>query len=127
MHEIQFSLRPACRQKQETTAPESGRGRLPRITEVLALTLQFEDMIRRGLAKDYADLARLGCLSKERICQIMRLIWLAPDLQQEVLMLPRTVRGRFPVNEVTLRKIASRMLWSEQREAWGPLATQNPR
>jgi hypothetical protein len=85
------------------------------------LALQFEDMIRRGLAKDYADLARLGCLSKERICQIMRLIWLAPDLQQEVLMLPRTVRGRFPVNEVALRGIASMMLWIEQRRRWEEL------
>ena len=127
MHEIQFSLRPARRERKAMDAPEPGRGRLPRITEVLALALQFEDMIRRGLAKDYADLARLGCLSKERICQIMRLIWLAPDLQQEVLMLSRSVRGRFAVNEVTLRGIASKMLWSEQREAWARLATENPR
>ena len=124
MNAIQFQLRPVRSTKKETTVD---RGKLPRITEVLALALQFQDMIRRGLAKDYADLARLGCLSKERISQIMRLIWLAPDLQQEVLMLPRTVRGRFPVNEVTLRGIASRMLWTEQREAWGRLVTQNPR
>jgi hypothetical protein len=127
MHEIQFSLRPARRDRKAIHAPESGRGRLPRVTEVLALALQFEDLIRRGLAKDYADLARLGCLSKERVSQIMRLIWLAPDLQQEVLMLPRTPRGRFPVNEVTLRRIASMMLWTEQREAWGRLPAQNPR
>jgi hypothetical protein len=84
-------------------------------------------MIRRGLAKDYAELGRLGCLSKERISQIMRLIWLAPDLQQEVLMLPRTPRGRFPVNEVTLRGVASKMLWREQREAWGGLVAQSLR
>jgi hypothetical protein len=97
------------------------------VAEVLALALQFDDMIRRGVAKDHADLARLGCISKERISQIMRLVWLAPDIQQEILSLPRTPRGRFPVGEVALRKIASMMLWAEQRAAWGWLAAQNLR
>ena len=117
MHQIQFQLRPR-RTKKETRAPLADRGKLPRIAEVLALAIQFDDMIRRGLAKDYSDLARLGCISKERISQIMRLLWLAPDIQQEILTLPRSPRGRFPVDEVVLRQVASTMLWAEQREAW---------
>jgi hypothetical protein len=118
MNAIQFQLRPARNTKKEAAVD---RGKLPRITEVLALALQFDDMIRRGVAKDHADLARLGCISKERISQIMRLVWLAPDIQQEVLTLPRTPRGRCHVGEVALRKIASMMLWAEQREAWSQL------
>ncbi|MDR3742604.1 MAG: hypothetical protein P4L40_26595, partial [Terracidiphilus sp.] len=92
MNEIQFQLRPrrTKQDKQETVVP---RGKLPRIAEVLALAISFDDMIRRGLAKDHSDLARLGCISKERISQIMRLIWLAPDIQQEILTMPRTPRG----------------------------------
>ena len=120
MNEIQFQLRPrrAKQDKQETVVP---RGKLPRIAEVLALAISFDDLIRRGLAKDHSDLARLGCISKERISQIMRLIWLAPDIQQEILSMPRTPRGRFSVGEVALRRLASKMLWSEQREEWGRL------
>jgi hypothetical protein len=124
MNAIQFQLRPTrCTTKEAAV----DRGRLPRVTEVLALALQFDDMIRRGVARDHADLARLGCISKERISQIMRLVWLAPDIQQEVLTLPRTPRGRCPVGEVALREIASMMLWAEQRAAWGRVAAQNLR
>ena len=74
MNEIQFQLRPR-RAKEEATETSTPRGRLPRIAEVLARAIGFDDMIRRGLAKDHSDLARLGCISKERISQVMRLLW----------------------------------------------------
>ena len=115
---IQFQLRPGRDAKK---AASVDRGRLPRITEVLALAIQFDDMMRHGVAKDHADLARLGCISKERISQIMRLVWLAPEIQQEILTLPRTPRGLFPVGEVALRQVASKMLWAEQRAVWARL------
>jgi hypothetical protein len=123
MHEIQFQLRP-LRVKEDKAATLASRGKLPRITEVLSLAIGFEDMIRRGLAKDHSDLARLGCISKERISQIMRLAWLAPDIQQEIMTLPRTPRGRCHVGEVALRQIASKMLWGEQRTACSKLTSQ---
>ena len=123
MHSIQFQLRPVRDAKKAATVDH---GRLPRITEVLALAIQFDDMIRRGVAKDHTGLARLGCISKERISQIMRLVWLAPDIQQEILTLARTPRGRFHVGEVALREIASIVLWADQRVAWVRLTSQNP-
>lgn len=116
MNEIQFQLRPRGKQHADVRMPE--RGNRPRVAEVLALAIGFDDLIRRGLARDHADLARLGCISKERISQIMRLLWLAPDIQQEILTLPRTPRGRFQIGEVALREIASMRLWGEQRVAW---------
>jgi len=119
MNEVQFQLRPRGKREADVTVPD--RGKRPRIAEVLALAIGFDDLIRRGLARDHADLARLGCISKERISQIMRLLWLAPDIQQEILTLPRTPRGRYQVGEVALRKVASMRLWSEQRVAWGRL------
>ena len=121
MHEIQFQLRPHA--KKEAAARGTERGKRPRVAEVLALAIGFDEMIRRGLAKDHSDLARLGCISKERVSQIMRLVWLAPDIQQEILTLPRTSLGRFHVGEVTLRRVASKMVWGEQREAWARCAT----
>lgn len=124
MNEIQFQLRPRCK-REAPKAPIVERGKLPRISEVLSLAIQFDDMIRRGVATDHADLARLGCISQERISQIMRLLWLAPDIQQEILTLPRTPRGRFHVGEVALRQIASKMFWREQRRLWAGLAADH--
>ena len=47
--------------------PTSRRGRLPRITQVLAMALQFQEMIDQGEISRHTDLALLGCVSRERI------------------------------------------------------------
>ena len=88
---------------------------------MLALAIQFQDMIQRGDARDYADLARLGCLTRERMSQIMELVWLAPDIQQEILEFPPNRTARFPISEVATRRIAARLDWGEQRELWRKL------
>jgi hypothetical protein len=119
--EIQFPLHAAVRPTGTpgtSDAPPSGNGRLPRVTQVMALAIHFLEMIQRGDARDYADLARLGCLTRERMSQIMELIWLAPDIQQEILAYPPTEAGRFPLSEVAVRKIAGSLSWTEQRHAW---------
>ena len=97
--EIQFRLHPTGRAADSgapSDAPRPTVGRLPRVTQVMALAIQFQDMIQRGEARDYADLARLGCLTRERMSQIMELVWLAPDIQQEILEFPPRAATRFP-------------------------------
>ena len=130
--EIQFRLHPAPRgpkpgKKREEQAPAAAPapGRLPRITQLLALAIQFQEMIRCSDAKDYAELGRLGGLCRERISQIMKLIWLAPDIQIEILYLPPVPGGRFPVSESALRKVAGCLDWREQRERWRELKVAN--
>ena len=125
--EIQFRLHAQDGRRRSTgpsDAPPSGNGRLPRVTQVMALAIQFQDMIQRGEARDYADLARLGCLTRERMSQIMELIWLAPDIQQEILDLPPTRGGRYPISELTMRNIASLFSWVEQRAEWARLKSK---
>jgi hypothetical protein len=126
--EVKVSLRPTVREISRPTkknvsavAPPQKSGRFPRVAQVLALALQFQEMIDRGEIHGYADLARLGCVSRERISQIMILTWLAPDIQQEILMLPPTPGGRFPVCEEMLHPIARLALWEAQREPWRKL------
>lgn len=118
--EIRISLHTKLRPDSDGAerAPSPRVGRLPRITQVLALAIHLEDMIRRGEAKDYADLARLSCLCRERISQIVRLNYLAPDIQVELLYLPPTTSGRFPISETALRKIANLLSWNDQRREW---------
>jgi hypothetical protein len=121
--EIQFTLRTKLRPAGDSTerVPSRSIGRLPRITQVVALAIHLEDMIKRGEAKDYADLARLSCLCRERISQIARLNYLAPDIQVELLYLPPTTSGRFPISETAVRKIANLLSWVEQRREWKAL------
>jgi hypothetical protein len=121
--EIRFNLRTKVRPASDATEEVPARrvGRLPRITQVLALAIHLEDMIRRGEAKDYADLARLSCLCRERISQIVRLNYLAPDIQVELLYLAPTTSGRFPISETALRKIANLLSWTDQRREWKAL------
>jgi hypothetical protein len=93
--EIQFSLRAIPSREiggSDTSRPSSGR--LPQITRVLALAIHFDDMISKGDAKDYADIARLSCVCRERVSQVMRLNYLAPDIQVELLYLPPVPAGR---------------------------------
>lgn len=119
--EIQFRLHPTGRAADSGAPPDAPRstvGRLPRITQVMALAIQLQDMIQRGNARDYADLARLGCITRERMSQVMELIWLAPDIQREILEFPPNKTGRFPVSEVAARRVAESLAWAEQREAW---------
>ena len=65
--------------------------------------------------------ARPGGLTRERISQIMKLAWLAPDIQMEILYLSPVPGGRFPISEVAARKIAEAFSWAEQREQWSKL------
>jgi hypothetical protein len=121
--EIQFPLHTPLRsvapETAETAPPEPGR--LPRVTRVLALAIQFQEMLRTGEVCDCADLARLAGLTRERISQIMKLAWLAPDIQLEVLYFPPVSGVHFPVRERALRAISDRMDWVEQRDIWAKL------
>jgi len=121
--EIRFSLRTKLRPSSEATeqVPSRRIARLPRVTQVLALAIHLEEVIRRGEAKDYADLARLSCLCRERISQIVRLNYLAPDIQVELLYPPPTINSRFPVSETALRKVANLLSWADQRGDWKAL------
>jgi len=109
--------------RQEMQAGESPRtpcerGRVPRVAKLLALAHRFEHLVRNGEVADCAELARLGCVSRARISQIMSLLSLAPDLQEEVLFLPRTQRGRDPIQMRHLLPIAQVADWKIQRQLW---------
>ena len=115
--EVQIQLRrPAGVERPATAA----RGRLPQVTRVLALAIYFDEMIRRGEARDYADVGRLSCLCRERVSQVMRLLYLAPEIQMELLY-ARPVSGRYPISETVVRKIANLLSWEDQRKEWARL------
>jgi hypothetical protein len=93
-------------------------GRLPRIARLMALAIKFDRMIRDGVVTDYADLARLGLVTRARMTQIMNLLNLAPDIQEEILFLPRNGGGKDPVAERNLRPLTRIVSWVRQRKLW---------
>lgn len=60
---------------------------VPRISRLMALAIHFDGLIREGVVRDYADLSRLGGVSRARITQIMNLLNLPPWKQEELLFL----------------------------------------
>jgi hypothetical protein len=111
-------------QAGEPTKTPCERGRVPRVAKLLALAHRFESLVRDGQVYDYAELARLGRVSRARISQIMSLLSLATDLQEQVLFLPRTQRGRDPIQMRHLLPIARVPDWKVQRQLWAALASR---
>jgi hypothetical protein len=92
--------------------------RLARVARLMALALRFEMLVRNGAVANYAELALLGHVSCARISQILNLLYLAPDIQEELLFLTRQARGRNPIHLARLQSIAAQFDWAKQRRQW---------
>ena len=110
--------RPA--KSKQTVAPAPPR--IPRIARLMALAVKFQNMIDRGAVRDYADLARLGCVSRARITQIMNLLNLASDIQEQLLDLPSQHGHRGTLSETHIRRVSKIIDWAEQHQVWRKLS-----
>ena len=97
--------------------PEPLGPQLPRIARLMALAIKLDGMWQANDGLSYAELARLGHVSRARLTQIMNLLQLAPDIQERLLFLPPVVKGRDELNESALRKLSRYYDWAEQRQA----------
>lgn len=107
--------------KELTGGPEATPptlGCVPRVSRLLALAITMDDLCRRGEVTDYAELARLAQVTRARMTQIMSLLLLAPDIQEEILFLPRASNCRDTVQEKAVRPIAAVPDWRKQRVMW---------
>jgi len=100
----------AGRPKREAAPPPP---RIPRITRLMALAIKFQDMIDRGEVKDYADLARLGYVTRARVTQIMNLLLLAPSIQERII----DCRNAPYAAEPEIRRIVRDVHWGDQNRA----------
>jgi hypothetical protein len=87
----------------------------------MALALRFEELVRSGAIRDYAELARLGQVSRARLTQVMNLLHLAPDLQEQILFLPPALKGRDPIHLQDLQTLAALLDWQSQRRRWNEM------
>ena len=113
-NEIEVLIRSKGGERRRRETKVAPLPRVPRVTRLMALAIKFQGMIDRGEVRDYADLARLGCVTRARLTQIMNLTLLAPDIQEALLG-----EGARGVTERDLREVAAVVDWGEQRRRWG--------
>jgi hypothetical protein len=92
----------------ETSVP----GRQAKTSRLIALALRFETLLQDGAAKDHAEVARWGGVTRSRISQILNLRNLAPAIQEE-LLLEQPGRG-LPITERTLQRLTQQLDWRQQ-------------
>jgi len=92
--------------------------RVPKIALLLALGHHFEHLVRDGVAKDFAEIARRTGLTRARVTQIVNLVLLAPDIQEVIFHMEPDVHGEDPVHERSLRAVVAVPDWSRQRLLW---------
>ena len=83
----------------------------------MALAIRCDMLLRSGIIRDCAELARLAHVSRARVSQVMALLNLAPDLQEQLLSL----KPGAALDERQLRAVARHMEWHTQRELWAKL------
>ncbi len=106
---VEFTMRATKRPSAPIT--ESA----PRLTRLLALAHRWNRLVDEGVATNYAEIARLMRLSRARVTQIVDLSFLAPDIQDEILL------GDADATEREIREIARAPEWDEQRRLWRSL------
>jgi len=117
MSEVTYALDFAVRHRggHQSEHPcrgwKASQGAIPRLGRLMALAIRLEGLIRQQTITDYAAVARRGRVTRARMSQIMKLLNLAPDLQEQILFLPELPH----LNERNLRPVVSRIDWHEQR------------
>jgi len=106
--------------------PEPPAGRTPRVSRLMALAIHFDRLLRKGKVRDQSELARLAHVTQPRMTQIMNLNHLAPDIQEQLLILPMVMEWRDPIHERLLRPITRNPCWREQRQAWRLIVPATP-
>jgi hypothetical protein len=93
-----------------------------RLAIMLALAHKIQQAIDRGIVRNRAEVARRLGLTRARLTQLLDLIWLAPEIQEQILF-AESVDGQEPTTERALRAVAHAGTWSGQRAiaaGWEP-------
>ena len=101
------------KRKSDRVAEES-KGRVPRISKLMALAIRYDQMLSDGVVQSQTELAELLHVSQPRMTQIMNLLHLAPEIQEEILFLVEVGEGRAPISERELRKGSTTVFWKDQ-------------
>ena len=112
---VRFGNEPRYRQEAPTPATEARPEAVvperyaSRTAKYLAMAHRMDALLRDGTLRDYAHAAAWLGVSKNRANTISRLIHLAPEIQEAVLL------GETAASEHRLREVAREAVWGEQQ------------
>jgi hypothetical protein len=87
---------------------------LPGLTRLLAHARRWSQLIDEGATKDYAEFVSTVDLSSAWVTQIMNMLYLAPEIQEDILS-GEIMR---PISERIARSLTRVPEWTKQRMAW---------
>ena len=114
---VKFAKARTKRPKAAQGAPDPVQASGPtRLARMLALAHYIERLVEAGELSGYAEAAKALGLTRARVTQVMDLLYLAPDIQEEILALADAAAS-CPKHR-SLLPIAATAAWSEQRRLW---------
>ena len=93
----------------------------PLLRQHLVLAYQIQGVIDEDPDKTLKQIAEWIGFSPARITQIMNLLFLAPDIQEEILL--SEDKMLFYLSELKVEKIAQEVDWRKQKEIWKEIAS----
>ena len=97
-------------------------GRVPRVTKLMALAIRLEKLVREGALRNYAEVAKLGHVTRARATQIMNLNCLAPNIQELILTADPELLAR--LSDRKLRPLAAELDWSKQHAMFDAITAE---
>lgn len=112
---VDFAVK--SKRKSDRTAEEP-RGRVPRISKLMALAIRYDQMLSDGVVQSQTELAELLHVSQPRMTQIMNLLHLSPEIQEEILFFSEITTGMDQCTERDLRRVVAQRNWNDQVQHW---------
>ena len=98
--------------------PDTPQAKIPRISRLMAIAIHCGELLRTGHVTNQSELARYASITPARLTQILTLLNLAPDIQEQILFLPKTTSDREHIQEKDVRRIAMELDRSQPRKLW---------
>ena len=120
--QVRFSRGPKGKRRVQTeerssdskATPTEAPPNVPKITRLLVLGYHFERLVRDGVVKDYAEIARLTGLSRARVTQIVNLTMFAPEIQERILLVDKVEALGRATHEQGFCQVVKHVEWGRQ-------------
>ena len=94
----------------------------PRVTELLRKAIEWQRQLDAGEVQNKTEIARREGISRARVTQVMSLLRLAPEFQEQILTMSKTIRKP----EITERRLRPIINGTEGARQEGPIASLMP-
>lgn len=89
---------------------------VPQLRQNLLLAHQIQGLIEEGTGKDLKQIAGWLNMSHVRVCQIMGMLFLSPEIQEEILV--SDDKKIYEIPEYKMNEIAKESDWTKQKATW---------